>query len=202
MIGGRLLCIVAEARSCPRLQSVLFACSRVCQTRLRLRAVHSDQKDNDIGVVGGFSLNARLCATAKVVFSRFRFATTATPRFPMKISFLLTISSLTLPVVASANSTDYRAQAAALVAQMTLEEKAALCSGLSLWSTKPIERLGIPSIVLCDGPHGVRRAAPDAQPGEVTNSLPATCFPTAPALAATWNTELIQEVGAALGAEA
>ncbi|MEZ4884139.1 MAG: glycoside hydrolase family 3 C-terminal domain-containing protein [Chitinophagales bacterium] len=84
-----------------------------------------------------------------------------------------------------------------LISQLTLEEKAALCSGLDNWRTKPIERLGIPSIMMTDGPHGLRR-----EKGEgFGNSEKATCFPTAVALASTWNTDLIQEVGAAIGEE-
>ncbi len=84
-----------------------------------------------------------------------------------------------------------------IISQLTLEEKAALCSGLDNWRTKPIERLGIPSIMMTDGPHGLRR-----EKGEgFGNSEKATCFPTAVALASTWNTDLIQKVGAAIGEE-
>lgn len=96
-----------------------------------------------------------------------------------------------------ADSPDYRARARGLVAQMTLEEKAALTSGRDFWSTKPIERLGIPSIFMTDGPHGLRKAAGAA----FTDSVPATCFPTAPALAATWNVDLLRAAGEALGDE-
>jgi len=120
----------------------------------------------------------------------------------MKISHLLSVSAIALAGDALANSIDYHAQAQALLAQLTLEEKAALCSGHDMWTTKPIERLGIPSIVLTDGPHGVRRSSPDAPPGSLSQSIPATCFPTAPGLAATWDVDLIQEVGVALGREA
>jgi len=116
-------------------------------------------------------------------------------------SLLLTVATCA-PVIALANTTDFRAQAEALVSRMTLEEKAALCSGLDMMSTKPNERLGIPAIFLNDGPHGVRRPAPGSRPGEqFAASLPATCFPTAPSLAATWNPVLIEEVGTALGKE-
>ena len=80
---------------------------------------------------------------------------------------------------------------------MTLEEKAALTSGADLWSTKPIERLRIPSIFMTDGPHGVRKA----NGANFADSVPATCFPTAPLLASTWSVELVQEVGRALGVE-
>jgi beta-glucosidase len=84
------------------------------------------------------------------------------------------------------------------VAAMTLEEKASLCSGHDFWTTKPIERLGLASICLTDGPHGVRKAAGT----DFTNSAPATCFPTASALACSWDVELVREVGEALGREA
>lgn len=84
-----------------------------------------------------------------------------------------------------------------LLSNLTLEEKAALCSGLDNWRTKPIERLGIPSIMMTDGPHGLRK-----EKGEgFGNSEQATCFPTAVALASTWNTDLIEQVGAAIGEE-
>jgi beta-glucosidase len=115
----------------------------------------------------------------------------------MKSLKLITVVLTVFPLMATAAATDYRAQAHALVAQMTLEEKAALCSGRDLWSTKPIERLDIPSIFLTDGPHGVRRAVS----GDLVNNRPATCFPTAPALGATWSNDLVQEIGVALGQE-
>ncbi len=81
---------------------------------------------------------------------------------------------------------------------MTLEEKASLCSGRDFWTTKPVERLGLGSICLTDGPHGVRKAADT----NFTNSAPATCFPTASALACSWDVDLLTEVGEALGREA
>ena len=84
--------------------------------------------------------------------------------------------------------------------QMTLEEKAALCTGASMWTTVPVERLGVPAIMMTDGPHGVRRSPDVNQMG--ANSLPATCFPTASCLAATWDVALVRQVGAVLGEEA
>lgn len=87
-----------------------------------------------------------------------------------------------------------------IVAKMTLEEKASLCSGRDDWSTKPIERLDIPWIWVADGPHGLRRAPATNKPG-YGDQLPATCFPTASALAATWDLDLIEKVGVALGEE-
>ena len=87
------------------------------------------------------------------------------------------------------------------IAQMTLEEKASLCSGLNFWYMKGIERLGIPSIMLTDGPHGLRKQDGAADHLGLNVSVPATCFPTASALAATWNRDLVYQVGVALGEE-
>lgn len=88
-----------------------------------------------------------------------------------------------------------------LIAQMTLEEKASLCSGLDYWHFQGIDRLGIPTITVTDGPHGVRKQIGRSDTGDVTTSVPATCFPTASALAATWNRDLIYRVGAAIAEE-
>ncbi|MFH2038460.1 MAG: glycoside hydrolase family 3 C-terminal domain-containing protein, partial [Chloroflexota bacterium] len=88
-----------------------------------------------------------------------------------------------------------------LIGQMTLQEKASLCSGRDFWYLKGIERLGIPSIMVTDGPHGLRKQAGDGNQAGLTDSVPATCFPTASALAATWNRDLIYRVGQALGEE-
>jgi len=84
---------------------------------------------------------------------------------------------------------------------MTLKEKASLCSGLDFWYMKGIDRLGIPSIMVTDGPNGLRKQAGSSDHVGLNDSIPATCFPTAPALAATWNRELVYQVGKALGEE-
>ena len=89
-----------------------------------------------------------------------------------------------------------------LIDQMTLEEKASLCSGADFWHTKAIERLGIPQMMLTDGPHGLRKQADKADHLGLNGSLPATCFPTASALASSWDTELLEEVGRCIGKEA
>ena len=89
----------------------------------------------------------------------------------------------------------------AFIQQMSLEEKAPLCSGLNFWYLKGIERLGIPSIMVTDGPHGLRKQAGAADHVGLNESVPATCFPTASALAATWNRDLVYQVGVALGEE-
>ena len=80
-----------------------------------------------------------------------------------------------------------------IISQMTLEEKSALCTGASAWSTVPVERLGVPEMIVSDGPHGVRRVA-DIH-SIAFASLPATCFPTASCLASTWDVGLIGQMG-------
>ncbi|HYI19801.1 MAG TPA: glycoside hydrolase family 3 C-terminal domain-containing protein [Solirubrobacteraceae bacterium] len=91
--------------------------------------------------------------------------------------------------------------AADVLGKLTIAEKAALCVGRDFWSMQGVERLGVPSIVLTDGPHGVRRQA-GGEDGGLRGSAPATCFPTGSALAATWDVALLEEVGEALGREA
>ena len=86
-----------------------------------------------------------------------------------------------------------------IIAKMTLEEKAALCTGASPWTTTPVERLGIPEMIVSDGPHGVRRV-PDINSMAI-ESLPATCFPTASCLASTWDVAPLGEMGEALAEE-
>jgi beta-glucosidase len=86
-----------------------------------------------------------------------------------------------------------------IVSQMTLEEKAALCTGASAWTTTPVERLDVPELIMSDGPHGVRRV-PDVNTMAI-KSLPATCFPTASCLASTWDVDLIGQLGQALAEE-
>ena len=93
-----------------------------------------------------------------------------------------------------------RAEAAALVARMSLAEKADYCSGADFWNLPANKRLGLPAIMLTDGPHGLRKQAAGETAG-LGRSVPATCFPTAPALASTWDPDLLREVGIALGAE-
>lgn len=86
-----------------------------------------------------------------------------------------------------------------IIKQMTLNEKAALCTGASSWTTTPIERLGVPELICSDGPHGVRRQADVYEIG--AKSLPATCFPTAACLASSWDVDLIYTMGHALADE-
>lgn len=88
-----------------------------------------------------------------------------------------------------------------LISQMTLEEKAGMCSGLDFWHLKGVERLGIPSIMVTDGPHGLRKQKGDSDHLGVFDSVPATCFPSAAGLAGSWDRDLINRVGVALGEE-
>lgn len=89
-----------------------------------------------------------------------------------------------------------------LINKMTLEEKASLMSGKDFWQTQDIERLGIPSMFLADGPHGIRKQAAAADHLGLNPSLPATCFPTAATVANSWNVELGEQIGHYLGTEA
>ncbi len=88
------------------------------------------------------------------------------------------------------------------VGQLAIQEKAALCGGSDMWHTVAIPRLGIGSIMVADGPHGLRVQPNAADHSSARTSLPATCFPTATALASTWNTALIERVGTAIAREA
>ena len=86
--------------------------------------------------------------------------------------------------------------------QMSLEDKIALCSGKDFWHTKEFEKYGIPSIMMTDGPHGLRKQSEKADMLGVNQSEPATCFPTAVTLGESWNRELIRQVAEAIGEEA
>lgn len=88
-----------------------------------------------------------------------------------------------------------------LIIEMTLEEKASLCSGFDFWNTKAIERLGIPSIMMTDGPHGLRKQVGDTDHLGINKSVPSTCFPSAAGLACSWDKEMVKKVGAAMGEE-
>ena len=89
-----------------------------------------------------------------------------------------------------------------VVAALTLEEKASLTSGEGFWFTKSVDRLGIPEVMLTDGPHGVRKQRVGGDQVSLADSVPATCFPPAVALGSTFDPELLERVGAALGDEA
>lgn len=85
------------------------------------------------------------------------------------------------------------------MAQLSIEEKAALVAGGTFWDT--VAAPGIPSIAVADGPHGVRRTPPSGENFGLGESIPSTCFPPATGIASSWNRELIERVGHALGVE-
>ncbi len=87
----------------------------------------------------------------------------------------------------------------ALVSQMTLEEKAGLCSGLDFWHTKPVERLGVPSVMVSDGPHGLRKQDEKADHLGVNDSIKAVCMPAACATASSFDRDLMGRMGQAIG---
>lgn len=89
-----------------------------------------------------------------------------------------------------------------ILGQLTVEEKAALCLGSDFWHTAAVERLGVPAVMLADGPHGLRRQPDEGDHVGIGGSLPATCFPTASALGSSWDVDLVRRVGAAIGVEA
>ncbi len=88
-----------------------------------------------------------------------------------------------------------------VLSSLTLEEKASLCSGRDFWNLKSLERLGVPSIMVTDGPHGLRKQDASAERASLTESVPATCFPTASATANSWDRALLFEIGQAMGEE-
>lgn len=89
-----------------------------------------------------------------------------------------------------------------IIEQMSLRQKADFLTGKDFWQTRDYEELGIPSVFLSDGPHGLRRQAAKADHLGLNASIPATCFPTAATMANSWNEELGEEMGKALGDEA
>ncbi len=86
-----------------------------------------------------------------------------------------------------------------LIKKLTLEEKVSLCSGSDFWHTKEIERLGIPSVMVCDGPAGLRKQDYEAGQNSVNTSIKAVCFPAGVNLAATFDEEAVRAVGEAIG---
>src|SRR5258706_13170110 len=83
-----------------------------------------------------------------------------------------------------------------LLGQMTVQEKVSMQAGSDMWHTRPVARLGIPAVKVSDGPNGVRGG------GGFSGSVKAACFPAGIALASTWNTDLVERIGQALGQEA
>lgn len=89
----------------------------------------------------------------------------------------------------------------AIVKQMTLEEKAGMCSGKDFWHLKGVERLGIPEVMVSDGPHGLRKQAEEADHLGINDSIKAVCFPTACATACSFDRDLLFEMGQRIGDE-
>lgn len=90
----------------------------------------------------------------------------------------------------------------AIIRQMTLKDKIALCSGKNFWETKKQEKYGIPSFFMCDGPHGLRKQEKASDMLGVNRSRAATCFPAEVTTASSWDPTLLQEIGKAIGEEA
>lgn len=88
-----------------------------------------------------------------------------------------------------------------LISKMTLEEKAGLCSGEDFWHTKGVERLGIPSVMVSDGPHGLRKQEDEADHLGINDSIKAVCFPAGCATASSFDRNLLEELGEIIGNE-
>lgn len=88
-----------------------------------------------------------------------------------------------------------------ILSKMTLEQKAGLCSGADFWHTKAYEEIGLPDIMVSDGPHGLRKQEAEVDHMGVAESVKAICFPTASAMACSFDRDLLHEVGDALGEE-
>lgn len=88
-----------------------------------------------------------------------------------------------------------------IISEMTLDEKISLLSGADFWHTKAVERLGIPAVMMCDGPNGLRKQDDKADHLGINQSIKAVCFPTSSAIAASFDRNLAREVGETLGKE-
>jgi beta-glucosidase len=117
----------------------------------------------------------------------------------MNLCAALLLTNIMSVINAQISDKELDSQVKQLISKMTLEEKASLCSGKDFWTTKQIDRLKIPSIFITDGPHGLRKSL--ITTGFAENVVPATCFPTASSLAASWDINLVEEVGKAIGEE-
>lgn len=89
-----------------------------------------------------------------------------------------------------------------LIDHLTIEEKAGLCSGANYWFTKAVERLGLPAVMTSDGPHGLRKQEGETDCLGIGVSVEAVCYPSGAALASSFDTDLVEEVGSHLGEEA
>ena len=88
-----------------------------------------------------------------------------------------------------------------IISEMTLEEKAGMCSGLDYWHLKGVERLGVPSIMITDGPHGLRKQMHDVDMLGINESEPSVCHPAEVAMASSWDRKLLTEIGKRIAKE-
>jgi beta-glucosidase len=88
-----------------------------------------------------------------------------------------------------------------IIQQMTLEEKADFCSGSDFWHTQPVERLGVPAVMMSDGPSGLRKQDEQGDHLGINESIPAVCFPSSAAVASSFDTALAEKLGETLGNE-
>ena len=88
-----------------------------------------------------------------------------------------------------------------IVSQMTVEEKAGMCSGADFWHLKGVERLGIPSVMVSDGPHGLRKQEACGDHLGVNDSIKAVCFPAGCAIASSFDRTLVKKMGETIGEE-
>ncbi len=96
---------------------------------------------------------------------------------------------------------DIKIKSKEIVSEMTLDEKAAICSGKDYWLMKGIERLGLPEIMMTDGPHGLRKQEGETDNLGINESVPSTCFPPACTTACSFDEELLADIGRALAEE-
>ena len=89
-----------------------------------------------------------------------------------------------------------------IISQMTLEEKAGMCSGLDFWHLKSVERLGIPEVMVSDGPHGLRKQDDKGDHLGMNDSIKAVCFPPAALSACSFDRGLMEAMGETIGREA
>ena len=89
-----------------------------------------------------------------------------------------------------------------LLERMSLDEKIKLCEGADFWHTRAFPKYDIPAVMMCDGPHGLRRQSVSADNLGINESVPAVCFPTAVLSACSFDTELLSKIGQAIGEEA
>lgn len=88
-----------------------------------------------------------------------------------------------------------------ILSMLTLDEKIALCSGADFWHTEKVERLGIPTVMMCDGPHGLRKQEGESDHMGIHESIKTVCYPSASALASGFDENVLEQLGDALGRE-